>query len=100
MIQEYKFRIESEAQELKRKQIEANGIAAFQQTVGKGISDSYLRWRGIDATLRLAQSPNTKIVVIGPGKNGLPIILNADTLVPEVQPSAATKPAATLPPTN
>ena len=58
------------------------------------------RWRGIDATLRLAQSPNTKIVVIGPGKNGLPIILNADTLVPEAQPSAATKPAATLPPTN
>ena len=100
MIQEYKFRIESEAQESKRKQIEANGIAAFQQTVSKGISDSYLRWRGIDATLRLAQSPNTKIVVIGSGKNGLPIILNADTLVPEAQPSAATKPAATLPPTN
>jgi hypothetical protein len=41
-----------------------------------------------------------KIVVIGSGKNGLPIILHADTLVPEAQPSAATKPAATLPPTN
>jgi regulator of protease activity HflC (stomatin/prohibitin superfamily) len=100
MIQEYKFRIEREAQESQRKQIEANGIAAFQQTVSKGISDSYLRWRGIDATLRLAQSPNAKIVVIGSGKNGLPIILNADTLVLEAQPSAATKPAATLPPTN
>ena len=100
MIQEYKFRIESEAQESQRKQIEANGIAAFQQTVSKGISDSYLRWRGIDATLRLAQSPNTKIVVIGSGKNGLPIIFNADTPVPAAQPSAATKPAATLPPTN
>jgi len=100
MIQEYKFRVESEAEESKRKQIEANGIAAFQQTVSKGISDSYLRWRGIDATLRLAQSPNTKIVVIGSGKNGLPIIFNADTLAPAAQPSAATKPAATLPPTN
>jgi len=100
MIQEYKFRIESEAQESKRKQIEANGIAAFQQTVSKGISDSYLRWRGIDATLRLAQSPNTKIVVIGSGGDGLPIIFNAHTLVPAAQPSAATKPAATLPPTN
>jgi prohibitin 2 len=101
MIQEYKFRVESEAEESKRKQIEANGIAAFQQTVSKGISDSYLRWRGIEATLRLAQSPNTKIVVIGSGKDGLPIIFNADTLAPAAQPSAAaTKPAATLPPTN
>jgi regulator of protease activity HflC (stomatin/prohibitin superfamily) len=100
LIQEYKFRVESEAQESKRKQIEANGIAAFQQTVSKGISDSYLRWKGIEATLRLAQSPNAKIVVIGSGKDGLPIILNADTLLPEAQPSAAAKPAATPPPTN
>jgi regulator of protease activity HflC (stomatin/prohibitin superfamily) len=97
LIQEYKFRVESEAQESKRKQIEANGIAAFQQTVSKGISDSYLRWRGIDATLRLAQSPNAKVVVIGTGKDGLPIILNSDTLLPAPQPPAAAEPA---PPTN
>ena len=79
-IQEFKFRVEREAQESKRKQIEANGIAAFQRTVSQGISDSYLRWRGIEATLALAQSPNTKIVIIGSGKDGLPIILgNVDT---------------------
>ena len=79
-IQEYKFRVEAEAQESKRKQIEANGIAAFQQTVSQGISDSYLRWRGIEATLALAQSHNAKIVIIGTGKDGLPIILgNVDT---------------------
>ena len=57
LIQEYKFRVEREAEESKRKQIEANGIAAFQRTVSQGISDSYLRWRGIEATLALAQSP-------------------------------------------
>jgi len=74
-IQEFKFRVEREAQESKRKQIEANGIAAFQRTVSQGISDSYLRWRGIEATLALAQSKNTKIVIIGSGKDGLPIIL-------------------------
>ena len=74
-IQEFKFRVEREAQESKRKQIEANGIAAFQRTVSQGISDSYLRWRGIEATLALAQSPNTKIVIVGGGKDGLPIIL-------------------------
>ena len=46
----------------------------------QGISDSYLRWRGIEATLQLAQSPNTKIVIIGSGKDGLPVILgNVDT---------------------
>ena len=79
-IQEYKYRVEREAQESTRKQIEANGIAAFQKTVSQGISDSYLRWRGIEATLALAQSPNSKIVVIGSGKDGLPIILgNVDT---------------------
>ena len=74
-IQEYKYRVEREAQELTRKQIEANGIAAFQRTVSEGISDSYLRWRGIEATLALAQSRNSKIVIIGGGKDGLPIIL-------------------------
>ena len=89
LIQEYRFKVESEAEESKRKQIEANGIAAFQQTVSKGISDSYLRWRGIDVTLQLAQSPNAKVVVIGSGKDGLPIILNADTLVPATRSTDA-----------
>ena len=79
-IQEFKFRVAREAEESKRKQVEANGIAAFQRTVSEGISDSYLRWRGIEATLALARSPNSKIVVIGSGKDGLPIILgNVDT---------------------
>jgi regulator of protease activity HflC (stomatin/prohibitin superfamily) len=79
-IQEFKFRVEREAEESKRKQIEADGIAAFQRTVSQGISDSYLRWRGVEATLELAQSPNTKIVIIGSGKDGLPIILgNVDS---------------------
>ncbi|MGB7180247.1 MAG: SPFH domain-containing protein, partial [Xanthobacteraceae bacterium] len=77
MIQEYKFRVQREAEESKRKQIEADGIAAFQKTVSQGISPSYLRWRGIEGTLELAKSPNSKIVVIGSGKDGLPIILNS-----------------------
>jgi len=53
--------------------------------VSQGISDAYLRWRGIEATLQLAQSPNSKAVIVGDGGNGLPIILNTD---------AATVPAA------
>jgi regulator of protease activity HflC (stomatin/prohibitin superfamily) len=78
MIQEWKYRVQREAEEAQRKIIEANGIAAFQRTVSQGISDSYLRWRGIEATLALAQSANAKIVIIGSGKDGLPIILGND----------------------
>jgi regulator of protease activity HflC (stomatin/prohibitin superfamily) len=100
LIQEYKFRVEREAQESNRKQIEANGIAAFQRTVSQGISDSYLRWRGIEATLALAQSPNAKIVVIGTGKDGLPIILgNVDTpAAPAAKPQSGTN--GTTPPSG
>jgi regulator of protease activity HflC (stomatin/prohibitin superfamily) len=87
-IMEYRFRAEREIEESKRKQIEANGIAAFQQTVSQGISDSYLRWQGIAATLALAQSSNAKVVVIGTGKDGLPIILgNVDAPSGLVQPA-------------
>ena len=106
MINEYKFRVQREAEESKRKQIEADGIAAFQKTVSKGISDSYLRWRGIEATLALAQSPNTKIVIIGSGKDGLPIILGNDApAAPAAQaagtaPAASEAPAAAAPPSG
>jgi prohibitin 2 len=74
IAEEYRFRVAREVRESERKKIEAEGIRAFQQLVSQGISDSYLRWRGIEATLRLAQSSNTKIVVVGNGKDGLPII--------------------------
>jgi prohibitin 2 len=91
LVQEYGFRVEREKKESERKQIEANGIRDFQQTVTQGISDSYVRWRGIEATLQLAQSPNTKIVIIGSGKDGLPVILgNVDTpMQPNPAPGAS-----------
>jgi len=73
--EEYTFRIEREKKESERKRIEAQGVRDFQQTVSQGVSDSYLRWRGIEATLQLAQSTNAKTVVIGSGKDGMPIIL-------------------------
>jgi regulator of protease activity HflC (stomatin/prohibitin superfamily) len=102
LIQEYRYRVEREAQESRRKQIEANGIAAFQQTVGQGITDSYLRWRGIEATLALSQSQNSKIVVIGGGKDGLPIILGnvdqpAGAATPPRKDAAPSSPTDTVP---
>lgn len=96
LIQEYRYRVAREAEESKRKQIEANGIAGFQQTVSQGISDSYLRWRGIEATLALSQSPNSKVVVIGGGKDGLPIILgNVDSAAPASLPKGGEPPPVT-----
>jgi regulator of protease activity HflC (stomatin/prohibitin superfamily) len=84
LTQEYAYRLERERLESQRKSIEADGIARFQAAVASDLSDAYLRWRGIEATLALAQSPNAKIVVIGGSKDGLPIILgdgvSSDTL--------------------
>ncbi len=82
ITQEYSFRIEREKLESQRKQIEAQGIQAFQQTVQAGISENYLKWRGIEATLQLAQSPNSKVVIVGGGSNGLPLILNTEDTAP------------------
>jgi regulator of protease activity HflC (stomatin/prohibitin superfamily) len=69
------FRLQKEKQEAERKRIEAAGIRDFQQIVAQGISPQLLEWKGIEATENLAKSPNAKVVVIGGGKNGLPLIL-------------------------
>jgi regulator of protease activity HflC (stomatin/prohibitin superfamily) len=92
IAEEYKFRVEREKRESERKKIEGEGIRDFQQIVSQGISESYLRWRGIEATLQLSQSTNSKVVVIGSGKDGLPIILgNVDT--PASPPAGSTSPS-------
>jgi prohibitin 1 len=69
------FRLQKETQEAQRKRIEAAGVRDFQQIVAQGITPSLLEWKGIEATENLAKSPNSKIVVIGNSKNGLPLIL-------------------------
>ena len=74
--QRMQFVLLKEKQEADRKRIEAKGIADFQDIVSKDITDKLLKWKGIEATENLAKSANAKIVVIGAGKNGLPLILN------------------------
>jgi regulator of protease activity HflC (stomatin/prohibitin superfamily) len=69
------FRLQKEKQEAERKRIEAAGVRDFQQIVSQGISPALLEWKGIEATESLAKSQNTKIVVVGNPKNGLPLIL-------------------------
>jgi regulator of protease activity HflC (stomatin/prohibitin superfamily) len=72
------FVLKREEQEADRKRIEAEGIRDFQTIVSKGINQDLLRWKGIEATEKLANSTNSKIVVIGSGKDGLPLILGGN----------------------
>ena len=69
------FVLQKEKQEADRKRIEAQGVRDFQQTVSQGISQQLLEWKGIEATQKLADSNNAKIVIIGNTKNGLPLIM-------------------------
>ncbi len=76
LVKEYGFKIETEKLESQRKEVEAAGIKKFQEIVAPGMSDNYLRWQGINATLAIAKSPNGKLVIMGNGPGGLPVILN------------------------
>lgn len=76
--QRMQFVLAKEQQEAERKRIEAAGIADFQRIVSQGISDQLLKWKGIEATMEIAKSPNTKVVVVGAGKDGLPLILGGN----------------------
>jgi len=76
--QKMKFTLDKERQEATRKKVEAEGIATYQGIVRQGLTNEYLQWKGIEATQQLAASPNSKIVIIGSGKSGLPVILQTD----------------------
>ncbi len=76
--QRMEFILNKEEQEAERKRIEAKGIRDFQAIVSEGINQNLLRWKGIEATEKLANSTNSKIVVIGSGKDGLPLILGGN----------------------
>jgi regulator of protease activity HflC (stomatin/prohibitin superfamily) len=73
--QQMDFSIAKQRKEAERMQVEAEAIAKYQQIVRQGLTPEYLRWKGIEATEKLAGSPNSKVVIIGSGKDGLPLIL-------------------------
>jgi regulator of protease activity HflC (stomatin/prohibitin superfamily) len=75
--QRMEFVLQKERQEAERKRVEAAGIKDFQDIVSQGISDKLLEWKGIEATMELARSSNSKVVV-GNSKNGLPLIFSPD----------------------
>ena len=76
--QKMKFTLDKERQEAQRKQIEAEGIAKYQIIVRQGLTPEYLQYKGIEATEKLAPSPNAKIVMVGSAKSGLPLVFQVD----------------------
>lgn len=74
--QRMQFVLTKEKQEADRKRIEAQGISDFQKIVNQGLNSQLLQWKGIEATEKLANSSNTKVIIVG-GKDGLPLIFDA-----------------------
>ena len=74
----YQFRLDKEKSEAERKRIAAEGESAANKIINNSLTPSLLRMRGIEATLKLAESPNAKVIVIGQGKDGMPIILGGN----------------------
>ncbi|OQX82007.1 MAG: peptidase [Bacteroidetes bacterium 4484_276] len=72
---EYEFKLVKAHKEAERQRIDAEGKAAANRILSASITDKILKEKGIQATLELSASPNAKVVVIGSGKDGLPIIL-------------------------
>ena len=71
----YKFKLEKETSEAERKRIAAEGEARANKIINSSLTPQLLKMRGIEATLKLGESPNAKVVVIGSGKDGMPLIL-------------------------
>jgi regulator of protease activity HflC (stomatin/prohibitin superfamily) len=74
----YRFRLDKEKSEAERKRIAAEGESRANNIINNSLSDKLLKMRGIEATLELAKSPNSKVIVVGSGKDGLPMILGGN----------------------
>lgn len=71
----YQFRLDKEKSEAERKRIAAEGESRANLIINNSLTDKLLKMRGIEATLELSKSPNSKIIIVGSGKDGMPLIL-------------------------
>ena len=72
---EYDFKIEKAEKEALRLEIEARGKAKANDILNASLTTNVLKDKGIEATIKLAESNNSKVVVVGSGDDGLPLIL-------------------------
>ncbi len=78
LAEAYQYRLERERQEAERKAIEAGGISRYNTIITNSLTESVLRWKGVEATRELAASTNAKVIMIGNSAGGLPVILNVE----------------------
>ena len=74
----YEFRLISQKQEAERQRVQAIGLRNFYSIVQPALTDKLLTWRGIEATVELSKSPNSKVVIVGGNKEQMPLILGSD----------------------
>ena len=74
----YEYKLERERSEAQRKQIQAEGEARANEIINESLTPELLKMRGIEATLKLSESKNSKVVVVGGGDDGLPLILGGN----------------------
>jgi regulator of protease activity HflC (stomatin/prohibitin superfamily) len=72
---EYEFRLVTAEKEAERQRIEARGKADANRILSASLTDKILQDKGIDATIKLSESPNSKVIIVGSGESGLPLIL-------------------------
>lgn len=94
---EMQYRLSRERQEADRKRIESEGIRDYHRTVQASLTAQLLQFKGIEATLDLARSPNAKVVVIGSGRDGLPLILNTDSAISAARAESGATPSGPAP---
>jgi regulator of protease activity HflC (stomatin/prohibitin superfamily) len=97
---EMQFVLDRTKQEGVRKHIEAGGIADYQSIISQTLNDQVIEWKGIEATEKLADSPNAKVIIVGSGKNGLPVSLNTggETASSQTASTATIAPTRSVPP--
>jgi regulator of protease activity HflC (stomatin/prohibitin superfamily) len=71
----YQYKLDKEKSEAQRKKIAAEGEANANKIINSSLTDNLLKMRGIEATIKLSESPNAKTIIIGSGKDGMPLIL-------------------------
>ena len=95
----YEFLLDAEEAEAERLRIKGVGLRRYYGAVTGSLTPSLLSWRGIEATAELAQSDNTKVVIVGSGKNQLPLILGRDISLSQGEtPPEAARPKPSSPP--
>ncbi len=75
---EYEFRLTKAEQEAERQRIDAEGKARANEILNASLTSNILKEKGIQATLELAKSGNSKTVIIGSGEDGMPLILGGN----------------------